>query len=330
MSLGHALQDNASLSFLDLGGNDIGDGGAAALGEVLKVNTSLTSRNLQSNGIGDEGVSSILKVLTECNTTLTELVVWDDDISEAVKFAADAFVNANRDGMRLLHATGNLDLTSRLAIDGNSNGHATRVAMELEDNRTVTALVLNKNRLGDEGSTHIAKALIKNRVLASIELNDNSISTAGCLAVATALRENRVLSNILLNGNLIGPDGARALAEALKMNPSLQNLGLGRNSAGNDGAVAIADALRSNTTLQRLDLDDNFISDTGAAAILSTLQHYNHTLTSVNLVNNSEISPTLQGDSLQGYQSDTALLQMVENALISRLIRSERSRMSTS
>jgi Leucine Rich repeat len=50
----------------------------------------------------------------------------------------------------------------------------------------------------------------------------------------------------------------------------------------------------ANTTLERLDLDDNSISDNGAAAVLSTLQHYNHTLTLVNLDNNSEISPTLQ------------------------------------
>jgi Leucine Rich repeat len=164
----------------------------------------------------------------------------------------------------------------------------------LADNTAVTMLLLSDNYVGDEECVDFAAALIKNRVLTSIGLDENLIGDDGCSSIASALRANTVLTRISLNGNKIGEAGGMALAETLRINASLQELGLGRNRIGNGGTIAIADALKFNTAMDRLDLSDNAISDEGALALLTALERSNHSLTSLNLDNNPEISPVLQ------------------------------------
>jgi predicted RNA binding protein with dsRBD fold (UPF0201 family) len=214
----------------------------------------------------------------------------DDDDFSVSETTVDDFVRANKAGTRLLRAGPKLDLSSKEIGDGQEE----RIAMELANNTTVTALVLNKNAIGHQGCMDIADALTKNRVLVSIEMNDNSIGSDGCSAIAVALRQNAVLLSVSLCGNGIGPAGTVALAETLRINASLQVLGLGRNDVGSEGVSAIAEALRRNTTLGRLDLSSNGISDEGAMTILRALTESNRTLKRLNLEDNAAILPALQ------------------------------------
>jgi Leucine Rich repeat len=82
---------------------------------------------------------------------------------------------------------------------------------------------------------------------------------------------------------------------ALKSNMTLKQLDLDGNCVSDEGAMAIADALKFNSTMHRLNLGCNCISDVGAMALFKALQHYNHTLTSLNLNGNEEISFILWG-----------------------------------
>jgi Ran GTPase-activating protein (RanGAP) involved in mRNA processing and transport len=293
VAMGEALKVDMLLTKLDLNGNRIGNFGAVALGEALTVNSSLTELGLWQNSIGDEGAAVLLKALTECNTTLAELYLHENDnISVNIWSAIYAFVAANKAGTRLLCARADLDLSSKEIDDV----QAKRVAAELADNTTVTTLVMNKNAIGRQGCIDIVDALITNRVLMSIELDDNSIGDDGCLAMAAALRENTVLTKASLDGNNIGLPGAMALADTLRVNGSLRDLGLGRNNVGTDGAAAIAEALKCNETLERLDLHANSICDEGAMVILKALKESNCSLMWLNLEENSEISLGLQND----------------------------------
>jgi NLR family CARD domain-containing protein 3 len=228
------------------------------LSGALKVNAGLRYLDLRCNNIGDEGAASWLDVLTKCNTKLTKLDLYgNDNISGTIRSAIASFIDANKAGIRQLHAEAELDLSSKDI----GEVQAKRIASELLENTAVTMLVLNKNRIGRQGCVDIADALIKNRILRSIRLDYNSIDNAGCLAIAAALKENMVLTKLSLNGNRIGPAGAAALAETLRMNSILRELGLGQNNVGNDGVASIADALRRNEALERLDLSGNRISD---------------------------------------------------------------------
>jgi Leucine Rich repeat len=202
--------------------------------------------------------------LTECNTTLKWLSLEYSDaqpISADILFDIEAIIDANKAGIRLLHAESVLDLSYKRIDDK----RARQIAKELACNSTIRTLILSKNDVRDEGSVDIANALINNRTLTSIRLDDN----------------------------LIGNNGCYTIAEALRMNKSLQVLGLGRNCIGDDGAVAIADSLRTNATVTRLYLDGNCISDGGAMSVLTLLKNYNHTLLTVNLLDNIDVPPVL-------------------------------------
>jgi Leucine Rich repeat len=212
---------------------------------------------------------------------------WASGVNSGV--TAEALVNANKAGTRLLGAKSELDL-SRKRINSEQ---AMQIGKELAGNTTVKVLVLSNNGIDDKSCVDIAEALVKNQTLTSIQLDNNCIGHAGSLAIAAALLENQVLTSLFLNGNSLGPVGAVALAETLRMNTSLQELGLGRNGIGTEGALAIADALRINTTLTGTYLDGNSICDEGAVEILTVLKGYNHTLATLNLQCNKDISPIL-------------------------------------
>ena len=59
MALGDALAHNTHLCSLDMGGNGIGDEGAAALAKGLCRNSTLTELHLDHNDIAQEGMCAL-------------------------------------------------------------------------------------------------------------------------------------------------------------------------------------------------------------------------------------------------------------------------------
>jgi len=70
--LAAAMRVNSTATSLNLGNNEVGEGGAQAIAEALRVNNTLTSLNLRYNSLGEGGAQAIAAALRE-NHTLTEL-----------------------------------------------------------------------------------------------------------------------------------------------------------------------------------------------------------------------------------------------------------------
>jgi Ran GTPase-activating protein (RanGAP) involved in mRNA processing and transport len=280
-----AVKSNATLVKLDLGNNSIGQNGAAMLAEALECNTSLSTLDLSYNAIRDVEYTALLCVLKECNISLTRIEIDFDWFGSPNADAISKVVSANRAGIRLVHAHGELDLSSKAFRE-----HAEILSEDLATNTTVTVLNLGSNWIYDDGVVHIANTLAKkNHTLVEIRLSDNGIAARGALALASVLRENATLQVLDLSNNFIGDGGARALFPALKRNTSLTKLALGSNGFGIGGVVA--DALTCNTSLATLDLSCNCIEAEGAMVLLKALQGYNNTLLKLNLEGNRHISP---------------------------------------
>eukprot|EP00475_Leptophrys_vorax_P007009 TRINITY_DN14409_c0_g1_i11.p1 TRINITY_DN14409_c0_g1~~TRINITY_DN14409_c0_g1_i11.p1 ORF type:complete len:425 (-),score=89.17 TRINITY_DN14409_c0_g1_i11:230-1504(-) len=71
---------SGSLSFLDLGGNQLDSSAAAVIAQGLRMNCSLADLALDGNLIDDEGVASLENALT-CNINLTRLNLKSNHVS---------------------------------------------------------------------------------------------------------------------------------------------------------------------------------------------------------------------------------------------------------
>lgn len=163
-------------------------------------------------------------------------------------------------------------------LDLNSNGihgsegiaplmHALSTSSAL---RTLSALCLSFNRLGDQGACTIASYLDTDPScrLRQLYLSANAISDEGAVALFTALERHRHLTYLALNDNSIGDDGARACARMLRSGTSmLRVLLLRENLIGATGMWAIVDALRevrrrgTPRHLRKLAVEDNLVED---------------------------------------------------------------------
>jgi Ran GTPase-activating protein (RanGAP) involved in mRNA processing and transport len=295
-----ALKRNTTLTKLDLESNNVGQKGAAMLAEALECNTSLSTLNLSYNAIGDEGYTALLRVLKESNISLKNIELGSHWRASPMVDAIHKVVSANRAGIRLLHAQGEIDLTARMFRP------AQILLEDLATNTTVTVLILASNKVCDEGAVLISEVLGANRTLVKIGLSANGIGDIGALALAAALRENTTLKGLDLTDNYITDLGVASLADSLKTNKSLTNLSLSRNRCCNDGAMAMADALACNSSLVKLNLCVNIIDRRGGIALLEASRDYNDTLLELNLIFNLGISTVLQ--------------QVIDGMLISRRV----------
>jgi len=170
--LANALENNTNLTILDLGNNEIGSEGAQAIANTLHNNKTLISIDLSNNQIGDEGVQALASAL-ENNTTLTILNLWDNLIGPA---GAQALANAlhNNTTLIILH----------LGINQIGDEGVQALASAIENNVALTSLNLRHNQIGDEGVQALANALHNNPTLISLDLGD-SLELEGLSALDT-------------------------------------------------------------------------------------------------------------------------------------------------
>jgi Ran GTPase-activating protein (RanGAP) involved in mRNA processing and transport len=85
-----ALNNNGSLTSLEIVSRNIGAEGARRLAEALTINNSLKSLTIGFDKIGDEGVRCLAEALTK-NDSLKSLSLWDNSISDkGARFLAEA------------------------------------------------------------------------------------------------------------------------------------------------------------------------------------------------------------------------------------------------
>jgi hypothetical protein len=157
-SLAAALDNNSTLTSLDLHDNEIGAEGARSLATALDNNATLTSLDLRRNNIGAEGARSLAAALRN-NATLTSLELRGNNIGA--------------EGARLLAAA-------------------------LDNNATLTSLDLAWNNIGAEGARSLAAALDNNATLTSLDLAGNNIGADIQNLVGDRLRVNKLVPKVAL------------------------------------------------------------------------------------------------------------------------------------
>ena len=80
-ALAAALEENSTLTSLDLSWNEIGDKGATSMAAALEKNSTLTSLDLSENEIGHIGAASLAAALQK-NSTLTSMSLRGNDIGD--------------------------------------------------------------------------------------------------------------------------------------------------------------------------------------------------------------------------------------------------------
>ena len=68
---------NTTLTFLDIGGNGLGEGGGRALAETVRLNTTITLFNIGENGLGEGGVRALGEALRLNTALATVKIYWN-------------------------------------------------------------------------------------------------------------------------------------------------------------------------------------------------------------------------------------------------------------
>jgi Ran GTPase-activating protein (RanGAP) involved in mRNA processing and transport/Flp pilus assembly protein TadD len=166
----------------------------------------------------------------------------------------------------------------------------------LADNKTISAIDLGNNPIGDEGAEHLIKCLESNPNIIVIDRGCNFISLALRNELFTAISLNSFLKNITpttteinLSSRNIKLKQIKVISKALAdNNKSILKINLSKNSIDDEGLISLLNSLQSNQTITELDLSENNISKQGAKYLADFLKT-NKTLKKLS-VNDNKIS----------------------------------------
>ena len=187
-----ALENNNTVTTLDLGGSNIGDKGAEALAKALKNNNTVTILNLWDNNIGVEGAKALSEAL-ENNEIVTALYLAGNNIGD--------------EGAKAL--TKSFNTVTTLDLGGSNIGDkgAEALAKALKNNKTVTTLYLGENNIGDEGAKALSEALENNNTVTILDLRENNIgvnlwgNNIYLKEIENLLKRNRKMKQVYLRKN---------------------------------------------------------------------------------------------------------------------------------
>ena len=270
---------HCSSNSLTLCGDDI-DGMEEHVSEItesLQVNTKLLSLTLHIYSIGINGMQTIETVIV--NTTLTEvnLPYYDTthqdshppDITKECQYLVHTGMNFN--GSKVVNIR---MFSSVLCYDNFTENQISALNFLLCSTALQTLKVahISNNRLTDNIITIISDCLqINNDSLQELIINHNKITNEGLTKLAVTIQVNKMLKKVDLSKNEITDDGVAAISECLKYNSCLQELNVSQNMITSEGAKKISEAIKLNTALQKLDICRNKITDDGLVAISDCL-----------------------------------------------------------
>jgi hypothetical protein len=147
-------------------------------------------------------------------------------------------------------------------------------------NVSLRQLVLDSNRIDDDGISALVGALGMHPSLVELSLVDNEIGPPGLAVLCNALCKEALSLHVLnLGTNFIQKEGVTSLATLLSKNKTLIDLNVSYNSLGGsrldsvivlskgfDGIISLAESLTMNSTLLSLNLKGNNVSKNGMRA----------------------------------------------------------------
>eukprot|EP00566_Odontella_aurita_P002665 CAMPEP_0113531946 /NCGR_PEP_ID=MMETSP0015_2-20120614/3777_1 /TAXON_ID=2838 /ORGANISM="Odontella" /LENGTH=922 /DNA_ID=CAMNT_0000430835 /DNA_START=642 /DNA_END=3410 /DNA_ORIENTATION=+ /assembly_acc=CAM_ASM_000160 len=305
-----ALLQNASLSVLKLGYNNLCDEGAITLASGIAVHGALKSLDLGFNNVGNEGCMSLASSLLSTRATLHTLYLAGNSIGEnGARALAD--VISQGCGLRRLHLTGNKigSVGVKYLVDAfvedevRRNGGLPQQEWGGEQCAIADVPALLEPQAhpplpqpqavplpavsSSQSSSH--QRPVQQRGVKELFLGGTDMGRQGCVAVARLLETSASLRVLSLANCDLGDEEAEILAESIKRNRGrlpLESLQLSFNRLTCRGVEALMNAVWGSKTLRELRLDNNVIGDRGAqvvSAVLSSVQ----TLTKLDLGFNS-------------------------------------------
>mmetsp|Transcript_14515 Transcript_14515/g.31579 ORF Transcript_14515/g.31579 Transcript_14515/m.31579 type:complete len:396 (+) Transcript_14515:216-1403(+) len=203
-SLAKSLENNETLTYLDLSNNGLDDDKVRMLASGLVENLSVTHLNLAHNKIADRGMRALAKLL-DSKSVISILELQDNQI----------------------HTEG-----------------AKSLARALKVNAALISLNLRLNRMGDTGCKVICDSLRANSSVERLNISANSAGAETLPALTSLIRLNASLTELDVSCNAFGPQGCEQLRRSVEQNTSLQLMDLRQCGGEMDDEFAIAEALR--------------------------------------------------------------------------------------
>ena len=241
IKIAKALQNNVTLTVLDISNNNIGEEAADEIATALSCNARLQTLNLQNNNFKTTGMIKIAKALQNIST-LTWFDISSNNVSEE---AAGNIAKALSHSTRL----------QALNLRNNSFKSAgiIEIAKALQNISTLTVLDISNNNVGEQAANYIAIVLSHNNKLKTLYLHNNIFKTAGIIKIAKALQNISTLAEFSINNNNVDDEAADDIAKVLYHNSNLKKVYLGGNNFQPLGTMKITEALKGISTLMECD-----------------------------------------------------------------------------
>ncbi|XP_062896163.1 NACHT, LRR and PYD domains-containing protein 3-like isoform X1 [Mobula hypostoma] len=257
--LSHVFGLCGTIKHLDLWNCHIQCEGIQRLGPGLHKCQEL---GLGENKLGDSGVKLVSAALRNPECKIQKL--WLENVGLTDSGAED-----------LVSALSTNRSLTELDVNGNKlrNSVAKLVSAALRNPECkIQKLVLIDVGLADSGAEHLVSALSTNRSLMALDLNKNKLGDSGVKLVSTALRNPKCkIQKLGLNCVGLTDSGTDDLLSALVANQTLTGLDLGLNSLTDRSIPALRRLLLTRTSLEWIWLVRNQFSETGRKK-LSSLQ----------------------------------------------------------
>lgn len=282
-----ALLQNAQLSSLKLGYNNLGDEGVSILSAGISQHYNLQSLDLGFNNISDIGCQVLCSSVPKESRLHTLYLAGNLIGGDGAVAIADLIVRGSC--LRKLYLTGNLlgpdgvraiseaildDEQRRNVGDCSSdyNPHLSEYSFEEKKLSNGTSFI---NSSSDSSSVSSGQPLPP-LAMEQLFLGGSGIGPQGCDAITRLLRNSTRLRVLSLPNCEIGDDSIALLSNSIKANREklpLESLQLSFNKITCRGMESLSNSVWGSRTLKELLLDNNQIADRGIQQIAAVLPH---------------------------------------------------------
>jgi Ran GTPase-activating protein (RanGAP) involved in mRNA processing and transport len=270
-----ALSQNANLTVLKLGYNNLGDAGVIILAAGIAIHRSIASLDLGFNNVGDEGCKALADAMTQQHDRYLE-----DQRHQQQQHHQHQSNNKNRMALSTSSSLEDMVLTETPVTSMSTSTH------------TNTPL-FNRTSAGGSGKR--------------LRNNGGTLFSSGATTTTTATTASGgTLRTLYLAGNLIGEDGALAMADCIRRGSSLRKLYMTGNRLGTFGVKALTEAIiedeirrgEEETTIESMPADDdaNIVSidednpanDGDASSVMTMMMNDMVTTTTTNSLHHND------------------------------------------
>ncbi|XP_017294482.1 leucine-rich repeat-containing protein 34 isoform X1 [Kryptolebias marmoratus] len=282
---------NCALRSLNLMFNDVQKTGAEDLAGSLKCNSSLLSLRLSGNKIGNRAAEHLARML-QINETLQELQLSDCDL---VTHAPTIHRLLQPLFPLILFIPLSVFLIVLVSLQATSGVLA--FITVLRNNTVLRCLDISRPLLfsqQEEWTVSFSEMLLVNGSLVELHLGKVGLTDTGMERLAEGLKQNRSLRYLDLRCNRVARDGALHLSEVLKQNPTLEIIDLSSNRIEDEGCVYLSEAITwPGCSLKELSVCRNSITSEGLLSLAQALKT-NTTLTHLYIWGNHLKEPLCQ------------------------------------